>query len=40
MRLRDELGELYQDEHFVSLYPMKGQLADELWRLAIITVLQ
>jgi transposase len=40
MRLRDELGELYQDEHFASLYPAKGQPAYEPWRLAIITVLQ
>src|SRR5258708_7862760 len=40
MRLRDELGELYQDEHFASLYPIEGQPAYEPWRLAIITVLQ
>src|SRR2546421_7852789 len=40
MRLRDELGELYQDEHFVSLYPIEGQPAYEPWRLAIVTVLQ
>jgi len=40
MRLRDELSELYQDEHFVSLYPVGGQPAYEPWRLAIITVLQ
>src|SRR6266700_26688 len=40
MSLRDELGELYQDEHFVSLYPVSGQPAYEPWRVAIITVLQ
>jgi len=40
MRLRDELGELYQDEHFVSLYPIEGQPAYQAWRLAIVTVLQ
>lgn len=40
MRLRDELGELYQNEHFVSLYPVEGQPAYEPWRLAIITALQ
>jgi transposase len=40
MRLRDELGELYQDAHFASLYPAEGQPAYEPWRLAIITVLQ
>lgn len=40
MRLRDEIGELYQDEHFVTLYPVEGQPAYEPWRLAIVTVLQ
>jgi transposase len=40
MRLRDELGELYQDEHLASLYPVEGQPAYQPWRLAIITVLQ
>ena len=40
MRLRDELGELYQDEHFVSLYPIEGQPAYQACRLAIVTVLQ
>jgi len=40
MRLRDELGELYQDEHFVSLYPVEGQPAYDPGRLAIVTVLQ
>jgi len=40
MRLRDELGELYQDEHFISLYPVEGQPAYEPWRLALVTVLQ
>jgi hypothetical protein len=40
MRLRDELGELYQDAHFISLYPVEGQPAYEPWRLAIVTVVQ
>jgi transposase len=40
MRLRDELGELYQDEHFVALYPVEGQPAYEPWRLALVVVLQ
>jgi transposase len=34
------LSELYQDEHFISLYPIEGQPAYEPWRLAIVTVLQ
>ena len=40
MRLRDALGTVYQDEYFVSLYPVDGQHAYEPWRLAIVTVLQ
>lgn len=40
MRLRDELGEVYQDEHFASLYPVEGQPAYAPWRLALVTVLQ
>jgi transposase len=40
MRLRDVLGELYHDEQFVALYPVKGQPAYAPWRLALVTVLQ
>ena len=40
MRLRDSLAELYQDEHFATLYPVEGQPAYAPWRLAIVTVLQ
>ncbi len=40
MRLRDALGELYQDEHFATLYPAEGQPAYSPWRLALVTVLQ
>lgn len=40
MRLRDELGALYQDEQFVGLYPQRGQPAYAPWRLAVVTVLQ
>jgi len=39
-RLRDALGELYQDEQFASLYPVSGQPAYAPWRLALVTVLQ
>lgn len=39
-RLRDVLGELYQDEHFAALYPIKGQPGYAPWRLAMVTVLQ
>jgi len=40
MRLRDALGELYQDEYFATLYPVEGQPAYSPWRLALVTVLQ
>ncbi|GAC1436752.1 MAG: hypothetical protein NVSMB54_37440 [Ktedonobacteraceae bacterium] len=39
-RLRDALGDLYQDEHFTVLYPVMGQPAYAPWRLALVTVLQ
>ncbi len=40
MRLREALGELYQDEQFVALYPVEGQPGYAPWRLAVVTVLQ
>ena len=40
MRLRDALGELYQDQDFAALYPPQGQPAYAPWRLAVVTVLQ
>jgi transposase len=40
MRLRDALGEVYQDEQFADLYPVEGQPAYAPWRLALVTVLQ
>ena len=35
MRLRDELGGMYQDEQFGALFPVRGQPAETPWRLAI-----
>jgi transposase len=40
MRLRDELGTVYDDRMFASLYPARGQPAHSPWRLALVTVLQ
>ncbi len=40
MRLREALGELYQDEQFTALYPVEGQPAYAPWRLAMVIVLQ
>ena len=40
LRIRDELGAIYDDETFASLYPSRGQSAFSPWRLAVITVIQ
>src|SRR3954470_15882175 len=40
MRMRDELGTVYDDRMFASLYPARGQPAHSPWRLALVTVLQ
>src|SRR5512135_2729533 len=40
LRLRDELGTIYQDELFAALYPQRGQPAAAAWRLALVSVLQ
>ena len=40
LRLRDELGAIYDDQTFASLYPSRGQSAFSPWRLAMITVMQ
>ena len=40
MRMRDELGAVYDDRMFASLYPARGQPAYSPWRLALVTVLQ
>jgi transposase len=40
MHLRDELGPIYHDEDFLSLYPKWGQPSYSVWRLALITILQ
>ena len=40
MRMRDELGAIYDDRAFASLYPARGQPAHSPWRLALVTVLQ
>lgn len=40
MWLRDELGAIYDDEQFASLYDTVGQLAEQPWRVAIMSVIQ
>ncbi len=40
MKMRDELGTLYQDEMFAGLFPHDGQPALAPWRLALVTIMQ
>jgi transposase len=40
MRMRDELGTIYDDQLFACLFPTRGQPAASPWRLALITVMQ
>jgi transposase len=40
MRMRDELGTIYQDEAFAPLFSHTGQPAEAPWRLALVTVMQ
>ena len=40
LQLRDEFGTIYEDEHFVNLYPRRGQPAQAPWRLAWVSVMQ
>jgi transposase len=40
MRMRDELGAIYDDEVFAHLFPTRGQPAEAPWRLALVTILQ
>ena len=39
LRLRDELGPIYEDTAFAGLFPTRGQPAEAPWRLALVTVL-
>ncbi|WP_185012662.1 IS1182 family transposase [Streptomyces sp. AK010] len=40
MRIRDELGELFQDADFAGLYPSRGKPAWSPGRLALVSVMQ
>ncbi len=40
MQVRDELGTIYTDEQFVTLYPAGGQFAEQPWRIALLLVMQ
>ena len=40
LRLRDELGPIYDDARFAALFPARGRPVEAPWRLALVTVLQ
>jgi transposase len=40
MRMRDELGAIYDDHLFAPFFPTRGQPAASPWRLALTTVMQ
>jgi transposase len=40
MKMRDELGTLFTDADFATLYPRRGQPALEPWKLALVTLMQ
>lgn len=40
MRIRDEIGVLYEDEAFAPLFSARGQPAVAPWRLALVTLMQ
>ena len=40
MRMRDELGTIFEDEDFANLFPQRGKPAFSPWRLALATIMQ
>src|SRR5688500_3552237 len=40
MAVRDNLGTLYDDARFATLFPDRGQPAETPWRLALVAVLR
>ena len=40
MRLRDELGAVFDDARFAGLFPARGSPAEAPWRLALVTLFQ
>lgn len=40
MRMRDELGVIFEDGDFASLFPERGRPAFSPWRLALVTIMQ
>jgi transposase len=40
LKLKDELGSIYEDAAFAHLFPQRGQPAASPWQLAMVTVMQ
>lgn len=40
VRMRDEIGTIFDDPMFEAVFPARGQPAESPWRLALITVMQ
>jgi len=40
VRMRDELGAVFEDEDFARLFPGRGRPAESPWRLALVTIMQ
>ena len=40
LRIRDELGALYNDEQFAPLFPVRGQPTESPRRLALVLIMQ
>jgi transposase len=40
LRMREELGPLYADEDFTTLFSKRGQPAEAPWRLALVSMMQ
>jgi len=40
IKMREELGTLFQDQDFEKLYPKRGKPGFEPWRLALVTIMQ
>ena len=40
IKMRDELGAIFQDAQFADLFPDKGQPAETPWRLALVVIMQ
>jgi transposase len=40
MRMRDELGTLFEDSQFTTVYAAVGQPGEAPWRLALVSIMQ